>query len=137
MKLSLKSAIDKKKELTHDLKRLNDIMQTHNNNETSTVYNMQDLLAKVKIGNENLDALKLLILVANVDGSMYEKIYRLRSLTTERGNLIALKHRVTTTAKMSETEIDQEIDLLNTGIRTLQGELDAFNLKTIIEYSPK
>jgi DNA repair exonuclease SbcCD ATPase subunit len=137
MQISLRQAISKKDELTGKLKRFNDTIQVYNCAENHT-HNIHDLYNKIKTGNEDLEQLKLLILAANKDGNMYEKIYKLRSLTTQRGNLAALKRKLHGSSPlMSEEEIDQEISQLENDIAVLKKELDAFNYQTHVEFNPK
>ena len=137
MRLSLKAAIDKRSELTRALKRHNELMQVENSNLSSS-HNMPDLLSKIRVGNENLESIKLLIEDANHGGKVFSKIFRLRSLTTERSNLEALLSRLgERTGLLSSAEIGTAVDELNVDIKRLQSELDTFNEKTYVEYSPK
>lgn len=138
MRLSLKQAIDKKAELTSELKRWNNQIQTNNTNQLSTI-DVKALMSKVEIGNENLDSLKLLIQNANQEGGVFPKIFRLRSLTTERANLKSMQHSILpgTVPKITVKEIEEKISSINPEISSLQKELDTFNKKTHVEYNPK
>jgi hypothetical protein len=145
MKLTLKQAISKKNEITSELKRHNDRMQIYNCRDDHE-FNIHKSHKKIKIGNENLEKLKLLILDANHSNGMYTRIYALRSLTTERSNLEALLRKIpsdeliaegSTPPLISAEEINKEIAVLNVDINNLKNELDTFNLNTIVEYSPK
>ena len=141
MKLTLKQAISKRDELTRDLKRWNELMQTYNTRQNHT-HNIHDYYSNIVIGNQNLEQLKLLVLSANFKNDMYARIYALRSLTTQRSNLQALSKKVTyaggdvAAPLMSQEEIQLKIDELDQDIIKLKEELDAFNNKTIVEYSP-
>jgi len=120
------------------LKKWNNLAQNNNTNQNSDV-DVADLLAKITIGNENLDQLKLLIQNANQEQGVFPKIFRLRSLITERDNLKSLSYRIIpgTVAKVTKEDIEKILELVDVEIHPLQVELDALNLKTEIEYSPK
>ena len=138
MRISLRQAISKKDELTKKLKRYNDLMQVYNCAENHS-YNIHEIYKKIQTGNEDLDQLKLLVLDANKDNGMYAKIYKLRSLTTERGNLTAMQRKISgdSSPLMSKEEIDSEIERLDKDIDTLKKELDAFNYATYVEFTPQ
>jgi len=138
MKMTLKHAIEEKAKITRDLKRYNDLMQTYNC-KSDHAYNIHDLFNRIKIGNQNLEQLKILILDANHKAGMYEQIYALRSLTTELDNLQALLRKIDDDNKplMSKEELRKEIRDREDDTKDLKKQLDEFNFNTTIEYSPK
>lgn len=150
MKLTLKQAVDKKQEIVNKLRRLNEQVQNNNCVETSKVskvlpktedVDITKLLNDIKAGNENLDTLKYLILKANFEGGVQNKIYRLRTLITERSNLQALSRKIIEdedhTSIVSKEKLDAKISETTPEINKLQVELNAFNSKTTIEFIPK
>ena len=140
MKLTLKQAIDKQKEIVNDLRRCNDLLQRYNSvpKGERKDFNPRELLEKIHVGNKDLDDIKFIIQSTNFKHDMYPKIFRLRTLTTEKSNLIALMARIHSEqdVTISEDEIKTMITEISNEIKELKKELDSFNSSTEVEFKP-
>lgn len=148
--MKIHKALKVKNRLTGELKRLQDILQRENSrrNDNTSKVDCGELDIQIQTTTDKLVRIKAALAQAN--GPIAEKIYRLseiknrinflNSLPTKEGEEVTLvghnreKLVYNWTTYLNREAVDKKIVELQQIANTLQDEIDSFNASTEVEY---